>query len=203
MSRDGSIRPAPPFGLSLSKPQSVRADPSTSSGRPFDRLRANGRGTPNAGASFITPSRRDLLALGFVGGIGVVWMRPASAQTPVAPGLQIALRAYAGDAPIRPGKVQFEIAPLVENGNTVPIRVAVESPMTAADHVAEIAIFNERNPQRDVARFRLGPRSGRAEVSTRIRLATSQQLVALARMSDGSVWSHTVDVIVTLAACIE
>jgi sulfur-oxidizing protein SoxY len=79
----------------------------------------------------------------------------------------------------------------------------VDSPMTAADHVQEIVVFNERNPQRDVARFTLTPASGRAQVDTRIRLATSQQLVALARMSDGSQWVRYVDVIVTLAACIE
>ena len=75
--------------------------------------------------------------------------------------------------------------------------------MTAADHVTEIAVFNEKNPLKDVARFSLGPRCGRAEVATRIRLATSQKLVALARMNDGSIWSDTVDVIVVLAACIE
>jgi sulfur-oxidizing protein SoxY len=75
--------------------------------------------------------------------------------------------------------------------------------MSAADHVTEIAVFNEKNPQRDVARYTLGPRNGRADVATRIRLATSQKLVALARMNDGSVWSDSVDVIVVLAACIE
>jgi sulfur-oxidizing protein SoxY len=75
--------------------------------------------------------------------------------------------------------------------------------MTAANHVRAIAVFNEKNPQRDVAKFTLGPRCGKAQVSTRIRLATTQQLVAVAQMSDGSFWSHTVDVIVTLAACIE
>ena len=75
--------------------------------------------------------------------------------------------------------------------------------MTAADHVVEIVVFNERNPQRDVVRFSLTPASGMAQVQTRIRLATSQQLVALARMRDGSQWSHHVDVLVTLAACIE
>ena len=85
----------------------------------------------------------------------------------------------------------------------MPITVTVESPMTAADHVKAIAVFNERNPQRDVARFILGPRAGRAVVSTRIRLATSQSLVAVAQLSDGSFWSHTVEVIVTIAACIE
>jgi sulfur-oxidizing protein SoxY len=75
--------------------------------------------------------------------------------------------------------------------------------MTAADHVREIAVFTEKNPQLDVVRFHLGPANGRAEVATRIRLATSQHVVALARLSDGSVWQHSVDVLVTLAACIE
>jgi sulfur-oxidizing protein SoxY len=75
--------------------------------------------------------------------------------------------------------------------------------MTTASHVTDIAIFNERNPQRDVARFMLGPRAGKAAVSTRIRLATSQKLVAVAKLNDGTFWSHSVDVVVTLAACIE
>jgi sulfur-oxidizing protein SoxY len=85
----------------------------------------------------------------------------------------------------------------------VPVTVSVKSPMSAADHVAAIAIFNERNPLPDVARFTLGPRAGRAQVATRMRMATSQTLLAVAKMSDGSYWSHSVDVIVTLAACIE
>ena len=143
--------------------------------------------------------RRDLLQLGLAT-VGTVIVRPARA-TPEE--LQAAIRAYAGGATVRPGKVLLDISPLVENGNSVPMTVKVESPMTAADHVSGIAVFNERNPQRDVATFVLGPRSGRAEVSTRIRLATSQQLVAVARLSDGSFWSHSVDVLVTLAACLE
>jgi sulfur-oxidizing protein SoxY len=75
--------------------------------------------------------------------------------------------------------------------------------MTAADHVVAIAVFNERNLQREVIKATLGPRAGKAQVATRIRLATSQKLVAVARLSDGSHWQQTVDVIVTLAACIE
>jgi len=75
--------------------------------------------------------------------------------------------------------------------------------MSAAEHVTAIAIFNERNQQKDIVKFTLGPRSGKAVVSTRIRMATSQKLVALARMSDGSFWSGNADVIVTLAACVE
>ena len=124
-----------------------------------------------------------------------------AAATPDA--LAAAVKAFVGDATLRDGRVQLDIAPLVENGNTVPVSVSVDSPMSAADHVRTIAIFNERNPQHEVAVFHLGPRNGRATVATRIRLATSQQLVALARMSDGSCWQQRVDVIVTLAACIE
>ena len=117
--------------------------------------------------------------------------------------LAAAVNTYAGGATVTAGKVVFDIAGLVDNGNTVPITVTVDSPMTVASHVTAIAVFNERNPQRDVARFTLGPRAGRAKVSTRIRLATSQKLVAVARMNDGTFWSQSVDVIVTLAACIE
>jgi len=114
-----------------------------------------------------------------------------------------AVAQFAGGQSIRPGRIKLDIPSLVDNGNVVPMHVAVDSPMNAADHVTEIAVFNEKNPQKDVARFTLGPRCGKADVSTRIRLATSQKLIALARMNDGSVWSDTVDVIVVLAACIE
>jgi len=124
-----------------------------------------------------------------------------AAATPEA--LEAAVKGFVGNATLRSGRVTLEVAPLVENGNTVPITISVESPMTAADHVRTIAIYNERNPQHEVAVFQLGPRNGRALVSTRMRLATSQQLVALARMNDGSCWQARVDVIVTLAACIE
>jgi sulfur-oxidizing protein SoxY len=75
--------------------------------------------------------------------------------------------------------------------------------MTAEDHVKTIAIFNQKNPQPNVATFHLGPRCGRASVSTRIRLADSQTVTAIAQMSDGSFWSDSADVVVTLAACVE
>lgn len=119
------------------------------------------------------------------------------------PALEAAVRAWAGGVAPRDGRMRLEIAELVENGNAVPLTVRVDSPMTAADHVVEIALFSQRNPQPDIARFTLGPASGRAEVSVRIRLATSQQIVALARLSDGSVWQQRVDILVTLAACVE
>jgi sulfur-oxidizing protein SoxY len=146
-------------------------------------------------------SRRAVLGAG----VSLVLVRPASAQVLGRAGGQLAeaIAEFAKGQPVRTGRVKLDIPTLVDNGNVVPVKVTVDSPMTTADHVVQVAIFNDRNPQRDVAVFTLGPRAGKAEVSTRMRLATSQKLAALARMSDGSVWSDSVDVVVALAACIE
>ena len=133
-------------------------------------------------------------------GAGVLLV-PASYATPEA--LQAALRAFTGGRTPREGRVTLEIAALIDNGNVVPVSVSVQSPMSVEDHVQRIGLFTELNPQPEVAVFHLGPRSGRAQVATRMRLATSQTITALAQMSDGSFWQHQVSVIVTLAACIE
>jgi sulfur-oxidizing protein SoxY len=117
--------------------------------------------------------------------------------------LEAAIRAFTGGKPTTAGRIKIDITPLVENGNSVSCGVAVESPMTAADHVRRIALFNEKNPQPEIAVFHLNPRAGAAKVETRIRLATTQNLVAIAEMSDGSLWSDKVEVIVTIAACLE
>jgi sulfur-oxidizing protein SoxY len=150
------------------------------------------------------PSRRRFLAGAGVilagTGLSVVTLRPASA-TPAA--MADAIRKVIGDAAVLSGRVKIDVPALVENGNAVPISVSVESPMTEADHVKAVHVFNEKNPQPDVASFHLTARSGRAAVSTRIRLADTQKLVAVAELSDGSFWSASVDVIVTLAACLE
>lgn len=140
--------------------------------------------------------RRTTLALA----AGLVFISPGRAATG---DLAAAVNAFAGGKAPQPGKVKLDISTLVENGNAVPVTLSVDSPMTGTDHVKSIALFNERNPQRDVVVFQFGPNAARAAASTRIRLATSQQLVAVALLSDGTAWSHTVDVIVTLAACIE
>jgi sulfur-oxidizing protein SoxY len=149
----------------------------------------------------IDGSRRDLLRVA-VGSAALIAIRPASGLA-LPSELAAAVSAWVGGASLKEGRVRLDIADLIDNGNSVPITVQVDSPMTPTDHVTAIAVFNEKNPQRDVVRFGLGVRAGKAVVSTRIRLATSQKLVAVARMSDGSCWSHTVDVVVTLAACIE
>ena len=126
------------------------------------------------------------------------WMRTARADA-----MHDAMSAVLQGATPREGRVTIELPPLVENGNTVPFSVSVESPMTEDDHVKAIHVFNEKNPQPNIGDFFLGPRAGRAAVSTRIRLADTQTVVALAQMSDGSWWSGSAHVIVTLAACTE
>jgi sulfur-oxidizing protein SoxY len=114
-----------------------------------------------------------------------------------------AIRELIGGSTLQRGRVKLELPSIVENGNTVSLTVSVESPMSEADHVESIHIFNQKNPQPYVAAFNLGPRVGKASISTRIRLADSQRVVAIARLNDGSFWSSSADVIVTLAACTE
>lgn len=149
-------------------------------------------------------TRRQFLTLSggavVLGAVPAVSLRAAQA-TPDS--LAAAIRDVVGTATVRPGKVKIDVPPLVENGNTVPITVSVTSPMTAADHVASIHLFNEKNPQPNIGNFYIGTRAGRAQISTRIRLADTQKIVVIAKMSDGSFWSANVDVVVTLAACTE
>jgi sulfur-oxidizing protein SoxY len=143
----------------------------------------------------------DAAALAGSLGLGVsLTLKPATA-TPAT--MQAALKKVVGEAPLQKGKVKLDVPPLVENGNVVPVTVAVDSPMTPTDYVKAIHIFNEKNPQPNVIGAHLGPRAGRATISTRIRLADTQNLTAVAELSDGSFWTDSVQVIVTLAACVE
>ena len=148
-------------------------------------------------------NRREFLRAtgGIAAGIGaLIAVEPASA-TPAE--MQDAIRKVVGSARVNAGRVKLDLPPLSENGNAVPLTVSVESAMTQADHVKSIHVFNEKNPQPDVVSFHLGPRAGRATVSTRIRLADTQTVVAIAELSDGSFWSARAAVVVTLAACLE
>jgi sulfur-oxidizing protein SoxY len=144
-------------------------------------------------------TRRDILHCA-AGGAVLLAVRPAAA-TPAA--MQEAIKQVVGSAKVTPGRMQLSVPPLSENGNTVPCTVTVESAMTAQDHVKAIHIFNEKNPQPNVISMKLGPRAGRASVSTRIRLSETQTVTAIAQMSDGSFRSHSANVIVTQGACLE
>lgn len=155
------------------------------------------RGETRSSAIAEGPRRRDLLVV--AGACAFVVQRAHA----LAPELDAAMRGFTGGSATREGRVKLEIEPLVENGNAVPITVSIDSPMSAADYVKQIAVFNQKNPQHDVIVATLSAAMPQARLATRIRLATSQQLVAVARMSDDSLWTHTVEVIVTLAACVE
>jgi sulfur-oxidizing protein SoxY len=144
-------------------------------------------------------SRRRFLAA--TGGAALALaVRPAQA-TPAT--MTLAIRRVVGEAQVRPGKIKLDLPPLVENGNAVSMTVSVDSPMTPTDHVKAVHVFTEKNPLPNVISITLGPRAGKAEVATRIRLADTQQVVAICEMSDGSFWSDKVDVIITLGACLE
>lgn len=145
--------------------------------------------------------RRDFLMA--AGGLGLAAGLPAGPVLAAQDAMQVAMRRFTGGAPVREGRVTIEAPPLSENGNVVPVSVSVQSPMTLADHVKAIHLFSEKNPDAHVLSAFLGPRAGRAGLSTRIRLADTQTVVALAQLSDGSFWSGRADVVVTISACFE
>ena len=149
-------------------------------------------------------SRRDVLIDGarLAGGVGLLLAAvPAARATPES--MLSAMKKVVGEASLRKGRVKLELPPLIENGNSVQMTVTVDSPMTPVDYVKGIYVFNEKNPQPNVINIHLGPRAGRANIQTRIRLADSQRVIAVAEMNDGTFWSDEIEVIVTLAACLE
>lgn len=144
-------------------------------------------------------TRRTLLATGAC----TVLISAVPARAEDAPdAVKEAQQAMFGDGPVQDGRVSLKLPPIAENGYSVPLTVDVDSPMTEADHVQRIAIFSPRNPVTTVAAFGLGPRAGRARVETRIRLAGTQAVIAVAEMSDGTLWSGSQETVVTLAACV-
>jgi sulfur-oxidizing protein SoxY len=142
-------------------------------------------------------TRRTLL--GGAAGFAVAPFAPAFA-TPES--MAVAIGEVVRGRPVRDGKVTLDIQPLIDNGNTVPMRVSVDSAMNDTDRVRAIHVFNERNPQPHVLSVKFGPRAGKAELATRIKLGDTQKVIAIAEMQDGTLWRAGVDVIVTIAACI-
>src|SRR5262249_36913777 len=154
----------------------------------------------NRGRKTVTTRRQFLAVAGGVASTAFVIVRHASA-TPSS--MASAIRPVIGEAVVQAGKGELGRPPPIGNRHTVSATDLRPRPATPADHVQSIPIFKEQNPQPNVVAFHLGPRAGRAQVSTRIRLADAQTVIAIARMSDGSLWSAKADVIVTLAACVE
>jgi len=120
-----------------------------------------------------------------------------------APSSEPAIIAVTRGAKLVRGRVRLEMPVIADNGNAVPLRVTVESPMTLADRVKAIHLVSDRNPVRNMASFHFGPAIGRAELSTRVRLAGSQNVTAIAEMADGTFWMDRSHIQVTLSACVD
>ena len=138
--------------------------------------------------------RRFLIAAGTI--LPAIWM-PARA-TPAD--VKAAIHAIIGDTIPQPSRLKLDIPVLVENGNTVSLAASIEA---LPAEVRAIHIFAEGNPLPNVASFRFGPATGSPRIATRIRLATSQTVIAIAQMTDGTCYTDSVDLLVTLAACLE
>ena len=148
-----------------------------------------------------TPVRRRFVAL--LAGLAAVPLLPIRAARAQADPFAALLEQVTGGATVRTGRVKVDTPRLADNGHSVPLTVSVESPMTAADHVRSITLLSERNPRPLMATFYLGPKAGRAEVATRVRLNGTQRVLAVAQISDGSYWSGTAEVEVTESACLD
>ena len=155
------------------------------------------RSNAACGGTLALNTRRRTLAL-LAGAAGLLVVRPANAT---AEDLAVVLKEVFGARAMTPGKVTLELPKLAENGAVVPVTVSVDSPMTQQDHVRSIHLFAEKNPQPRVLDVQLGPWSGRARVASRIRIADSQPIMAVAMLSDESLWSAAVHVEVTVAGC--
>ncbi|MDW8443342.1 MAG: thiosulfate oxidation carrier protein SoxY [Acetobacteraceae bacterium] len=159
-----------------------------------------GRGEHASMERTVALSRRTAL-LGTAGAVVAITMSPKPASASLQPATEAAIKKLIGDRKLNEGRVTLRLPPIAENGNTIPLTVVVESPMSAADHVKAVHVFADRNPTPDVASFHLTPAMGRAEVSTRIRLGQTQDVVAVAEMSDGSVFVGRQEVKVTIGGC--
>ncbi len=128
------------------------------------------------------------------------WVRAARAQSDPFAALVLQVT---GGAPVRAGRVTVDTPRLADNGHSVLLKVSVECAMTAADYVRSITLLSGRNPRPIMATFHLGPKAGRAEVTTRVRLNGTQRVLAIARLSDGTYWSGDAEVEVTESACLD
>jgi sulfur-oxidizing protein SoxY len=116
---------------------------------------------------------------------------------------QGALRSILKGAEMRRGRVLLELPSVADNGHSVPMTVRVDSPMSDADHVRRIDLVSEKNPVPLMATFLLGPRMGRAEIESRVRLNGTQRVTAVAQFSDGSFWFDAAEIVVNESACLD
>jgi len=144
-------------------------------------------------------TRREALALGAMSAIALAGVHGRAQAAPADAAAEIA-KFTGGKAP-ETGRVTIELPEIAENGNAIPLSVLVDSPMTLDDHVTDILVVAEGNPSPGVAAFKFTPMSGRAEIATRIRLAGSQNVVVVARTSNGGLLIAQRQVKVTIGGC--
>jgi sulfur-oxidizing protein SoxY len=149
----------------------------------------------------LPPIRRRAALVGASGAILALSLAPKPASASLQPATEAAIKKAIGERAMTEGRVTLRLPPIAENGNTVPLTVSVESPMTAADHVKAVHVFADGNPTPDVATFHFTPALGRAEASTRIRLGRTQDVIAVAEMSNGAVFVGRQEVKVTIGGC--
>jgi sulfur-oxidizing protein SoxY len=148
------------------------------------------------------PERRRLLVGLGTGGLAVVGMTLVPrAVLADADSMMMAIKERIGDTATKEGRISLELPQIAENGNTVPVAFEIDSPMTETDYVKAVHLYAEKNPLPNVASFHFTPRSGKARASTRMRLAKTQNVVAVAEMSDGSVYMAKTEVKVTIGGC--
>ncbi|HEX5212600.1 MAG TPA: thiosulfate oxidation carrier protein SoxY [Pseudolabrys sp.] len=145
-------------------------------------------------------SRRATLLLGAGGAALTVvgWNGRAQADVKAA-AEQIA--KFTGGKAAEKGKITIELPEIAENGNTVPLSISVDAPMTADNYVSDVLVVAEGNPNPGVATFHFSTMSGKAEASTRIRLATTQNIVVVAKTSKGEFYTGQKLVKVTIGGC--
>ena len=133
----------------------------------------------------------------------------AAAASSAAPGPAFAakndadelIKKFTGGKTAAEGRVRLDLPEIAENGNAVPMTVSVESPMTEQSYVSDVLVVAEGNPRGGIATFHFSPASGVAEVNTRIRLAETQNVIAIAKMNDGTVFKTSKQVKVTIGGC--
>ncbi|MAF48668.1 MAG: thiosulfate oxidation carrier protein SoxY [Rhodospirillaceae bacterium] len=144
--------------------------------------------------------RRDFLKLVSTGAAITVSMIPLAATATPESALKAIERIIGSKAP-KDGKIKINMVDIAENGSTVPLTVMVDSPMTPDDHVKALHLFNDGNPLSDVASYHLGPHNGKAQISLRMRLIKTQNVIAVAEMSDGETYIIRRRIKVTIGGC--
>jgi sulfur-oxidizing protein SoxY len=147
-----------------------------------------------------SPTRREMLLLS-VGGTMLAIAGDASVASATPAEAAAAIAKFTGGKPAEKGRITIDLPEIAEDGNTVPLSIKVDSPMTAEDHVTEILVVADGNPRPVFATFHLTAMSGRAEAATRIRLASTENVIVVAKTSNGKLFTEQKPIKVTIGGC--